>query len=341
MTTAAEVIQQHADLTKRWCEPNPRLSEYIGAFAEDVAQRRGIGGAVSMFYPMRSSRDPEPWVRLIGKGLFTARTYQVTAEMCRVTTQAYRKTERTSTVISLDELPTESGFIWLDEAVMLHDRQGKRIGIRAVTWEVTSAEYRGKGVLSMVRLVTWADTRVKDDYSPNWEPGVLKSSEKYIGRLQLQHVCVFPLDYAVDVSSSDNESPLTDDHVAWFHAMLMLMATDISSTHNAGLPRSVLGDVKKLVKHPRVSVVDIHRTSQPHGNRNTSRVIEWTHRWLVQGHHRHLESYEVTPHRAIPERLDRGHCAICESRITWVRPFVKGPDGAPVKSADVVYRLSR
>lgn len=339
-TNAATVIQQHADLTKRWREPNSKLAGYIGSFADDVARNRGLKGAASMFYPMHSTRDAEPWVKLIGRGLFTATTYQVTTEMCRVVTQAYRKTERTSTRISLDEVPAESGFVWLDEAVILYDRQEKRTGPRAVSWEVTSAEYQNGGILPVIRLITWADTRVEDDFSADWEPGILELSEKMLGRLQLQHVTLIPLDYDVKTSPKDSMT-LTDDHVAWFHALIIIMSTEMADSRRTGLPRVIRDNVKKYIKDTRVTVVTLRQAPQERPSNSSPRTIEWTHRWLVQGHHRHLESYEVTPHHAIPGRLDRGHCAICESRITWVRPFVKGPDGAPVKSADVVYRLSR
>ena len=34
-------------------------------------------------------------------------------------------------------------------------------------------------------------------------------------------------------------------------------------------------------------------------------------------------------------------CAVCETRITRIRPYVKGPDGLPLRAIEHVYRLAR
>ena len=338
-TSAVEVIHQYAALTQRWQHPSPSLAGYISTFAKDVMQKRGMDAATCMFYPMRSVHDAEPWVQLVGKSLFTARVYQVTTEMCRVVTVSYQKTARDTTRVSFDELPAESGFIWLDEPVLLLDRLGKRTGRRAMSWEVTSADFDRYGIIPVIRLVTWADTRVADDWVDMWEPGVLEASEREFGRLQLLHVTIVPLDRNVGISSEDT-SPLTDDHIAWFHALIMLMDTEVASASKAAIPPSATSKIKKSVKRP-VTVVTLRQAPRSKEHAAASRLIEWTHRWLVQGHHRHLDGYDTSKHHATPLPHERGRCATCGARITWVRPFVKGPDGAPVKNADVVYRLSR
>jgi hypothetical protein len=340
MATAAEVIRQHALLTDRWRKPSQVLANYVTSFVQDVSGNRGHASAASMFYPMASARDPEPWLRLIGRGLFTARTYQITAEMCHVTTQLYRKTDREVTRVSFSELPAESGFVWLDEPFMPRDRRGKVAAVRAMSWEVITADYANHTALPAIRFIVWADTRIDDDYTSDWQPGILKKSEKILGRLQLQHVMVIALDR--DFAASDDESPLADNITAWFHALLMLLGTEITVSRRASLPKIILDDIRKLVKRPEVSVVTLRRSMKAaSGEESGTRHVDWSFRWLVQGHHRHLESYDIVKHHATPLPDNRGRCAVCRGKITWVRPFIKGPDDAPVKDASVVYRLSR
>lgn len=59
---------------------------------------------------------------------------------------------------------------------------------------------------------------------------------------------------------------------------------------------------------------------------------------------RHLEDYSAVaaPHHAVPLDGDRAHCAVCRTRITRVRAYVKGPGGLPLKAVpETVYRVAR
>jgi hypothetical protein len=344
--TAAEVLRQHAALTDRWREPSQTLLNYTRSFASDVASKRGAKAVGIMFAPMETTRIVEPWVRIVGRDLFTARTFQVTDEMCRVTTDLYQKTTAKIRRLSAAELPAESGFAWLDEPPSLMDRKAKVTRPRAMSWstcEFPSTSGDGRGLA--IRLVFWADTHVEDGFTGDWEPGVLELSERQLGRLQLQHPMIVPLDYDLEVESRftrvfDGTSPLADNAVAWFHALLMLMGTELAARQRGFVPRDVTGDVKKRLKRSEVSVVTLRRAALPREEVSAA-AREYRYCWLVQGHHRHLEAYEIPQHHAIPAADDRAHCVTCGSRITWVRPHVKGPDGAPVKPASTVYRLSR
>jgi hypothetical protein len=94
-----------------------------------------------------------------------------------------------------------------------------------------------------------------------------------------------------------------------------------------------------------VNVVLLRRVR--HGDREIGhRDVDWSCRWIVQEHYRHLESYEgrADAHQA---RVSKGagaalHCLTCGVPVTRIGPYVKGPAGMPLKAVpETVYRVSR
>jgi hypothetical protein len=341
-TSAAEVITQYSQLLGRWQSPSDDLAWYVSAFAKDVIAKRGPFAEKSMFYPPGSTRYPETWVKLVGSDLRHARVFQVTGEMCSAVTQLYGKVidEKTgsTTRLSIDELPSDAGFIWLDEPPSLKDRRGKITRSRAVSWHTLPIADDEIGNTTGIRIIIWADSHVSDDYDIMFLPGVRQRSERDLGRLQLQHSFVMPLDRDIQDDAAILNR-IADDFLEWFRVLFMLLGTEIASTSRATLPKSVKANLN--VKRPEVTVVTlrrVHHASPSPGKPATT--VDWSHRWIVRGHHRHLDSYATEKHRATPVPGDRKHCE-CGARITWVWPYVKGPDGAPLVTDRTVYRLSR
>jgi hypothetical protein len=347
--TAAEVISQYARLTADWRQPKPMLTSYIHAFTGDVLRKRGHYAASIMFYPLFSNpaHDYERWAQLVGKDLFSARVYQVTEEMCRAVTAIYRKSAEKTTRISFDELPAECGFAWLDEPPELLDRWGKITRDRAVSWCVTAVPETDPEIASALcpglRIMFWADVTVEDEYTLNWDPDVKRRSERQVGRLQMQHCYMMPLD--TDMTFEGSSTGRADNVIMWMHALFMLLGTEIHTTRRASIPSSVKGNLKKRVKHPDVTVVALRRIAPRPAEAGTKHHVdvEWQYRWIVQGHHRHLEQYNGHAHTATPLLSERGTCAICRKRITWIHPHIKpNIEGLLMKpSSDVVYRLRR
>jgi hypothetical protein len=89
----------------------------------------------------------------------------------------------------------------------------------------------------------------------------------------------------------------------------------------------------------------VHYASDENLPEGEHRSIDWTCTWLVQGHARHLEDYDHAmygKHRAVQDHdAGPGRCTTCGARTTWVRPYIKGPDGLPLKQTKQVYRLAR
>jgi hypothetical protein len=72
------------------------------------------------------------------------------------------------------------------------------------------------------------------------------------------------------------------------------------------------------------------------------RDVDWSCRWIVQGHDRHLGDYRGAGHAVHHAKppAPKQPCAACGIKTTHVRAYVKGPEGLPLKSADRVFRVA-
>jgi hypothetical protein len=126
------------------------------------------------------------------------------------------------------------------------------------------------------------------------------------------------------------------------HTLWMFMDAEITVTRAGSIDRGTRKRFRHaLGREQDVNVVLLrrhHAVGEPSGEQVP---IDWSCQWVVQGHYRHLNTYFGPHHHALPGPRDRGRCLTCGSRLTWVRPFVKGPEGAPLRSVDQLYRLTR
>lgn len=167
----------------------------------------------------------------------------------------------------------------------------------------------------------WAHTEVPDEVRRGgfiyldilpWGFGTgWKSRESMETVAHLDHADRLRSSHAVQF---DLQDMLTDPHVAYVRrfmlALWVFMADDIIRTSTERLPRHLERRAKRsgspaelrITHLRRVRYVDETGTEREPGSR------EYSHRFLVRGHWRHLAS----------------------GRITWVRPHVKGPSDKPV-----------
>jgi hypothetical protein len=346
--TPADVIQQHATLAEAHRHPKPSLTRYTAYFMDDVVKRRGRESAIAMFHPASGS-DPlkaaEDWLHRVGDDLRQAVTFQVTRDMSDAVTAMYRKsTAAGSHVIHADELPAPAGFLWLDRPADMLDRKGRVVRHRAISW-ATIPVTAGDGVTKQgLRLIFWSDARIPDEWTDEtsesrarWrDPAFLTRVEDEIGRLQLGHSQVIPFD---EEFTYPDLGP-ADDHMAWLHVMFMVMETEIVARRRHGLPTPVRARVRKHLAGTGVTVITLRRVAHSSEASPGQHEVDWSCRWVVQGHYRHIDGAERHP--GAPLDSDRRECAVCAHRLAWIPAHVKGPDGKPVKtSVDTVYRLSR
>jgi hypothetical protein len=247
------------------------------------------------------------------------------------------------------EVPSPSGFVWFDKPPVLNDVNERRTSFRAISWGVESLEYKHgtKGELQRgmgVRVTMWSWTGDTDDHWTAKERDLWLRSKDSDGAncLILLHATVM----LFGERFGGHESVTVDDFASWVHALWLLMDTEIVATSRPGIRQfSARRFHENMGIPPEVNVIKLRRIvnpSDPDAEPVTMGPVHWRFRWLVQGHHRHLDEYTENKHHAVPDpAFSNTRCAVCMSRITWVHPYVKGPGDKPLRSAEQLYRLQR
>jgi hypothetical protein len=326
------------------------------------------GRSAFMFYPVHGD-DPEraqKFISYVAAGLRDARTYQVTAEMTDAVDGMYQATKNRVSKVSSDEIVAPAGFAWFDKPWMHTDLRGKRCAIRAISWAPQHVRWEGGGheETDGTRVCHWTYRHDDDDYREGREQLYDGIYNDY-GDLILAHVYVWPhgVRFATvgdggdkipdDMHASELDADValvgrpegTDDPMAWLHALWMLLDAEISVSTRAPLDRPARRRALRSLRHDDVQVITLRRARHAErGEDYEPVVVDWSCRWLVQGHWRHVASYAGPRHHFVPSHHRGGQnviCQTCDGKGAWVRPYVKGPDNMPMRHIDQVWRLSR
>lgn len=336
----------HTRLRESFSHPTKALSGYVYNFMKDVVDSAYAEGGEAevrealgaLFYP---DFQPDQLCSRLSGDLFVANTCQVTKEMSEAVTAVYVKSAAQLGHIDQEELPWEAGFVWLDTPFVSKDKHLREIANRAVSWAPQAIQY-ADGMHPGVRICAWYWAEDKDDYYDEW----VATNQEFLsgcGPLLLSHVSVMPFGQRFGGHPVDGFDMTPDDFAHWIHTLWMFLGTEITVARQPPVERHARKRAAKSLKFTNVNVIVLRKHKivgdDPDGE---ARHIDWSCRWVVQGHHRHLDSPAgFPPHHATPQPYDRTHCAVCGARITWVKPYLKGPDDRPLRTAKQIYKLQR
>lgn len=346
-----EVLDQHARLTQRFLRPTEGLIDYWQDWMTTTIQKGAA--AASMFYPVirRNDRAATPQhahalCLLVGRDLRDATTYQVTAEMTRAMRELYDRTSPDIDHLELAEVPTPTGFAWLDEPWTIMDLRGDRILIRAVSWSVTTALTNGTEEQPLTPAREWPCARIAlwchnhDDRELGWADDQLADvMASALGDLTASHLAMAP--FGLTFTKPPDAAPSAESFLGLLHMLWMFLGMEITAAPKAQIERAFRRRALRTLRHDEVHVVILrrarHATEPEHAEHHE---VDWSCRWIVQGHYRHRERPDH-PHRA--SSIDGGHtCAFCGGELQkWVRPYIKGPDGLPLKMSRTLMKLAR
>ena len=304
-----DVIDMHADLQRLFVKPDPWIVWCFKDYAlRDVAGAPAWG--MSHLHPATRLDDLDPWVASLGTDLFGATTYQVTTEMVDLA-EGLRVNTPDLGNIREEDLPSEWGFMWFDKPVprpSVEDKPDQEpLLMHAISWaKVPSMPVTINGQfhasVPALRVREWG---FNDDMAIRPRP------------LHLMGQSMVPLTDQV-------HTPLTE---LWFvHMVWILMGMEITARTTEQADRHGRKRAANL-KHAEVTVITLRRPARAGGKPSaTPKLIDWSCTWLVRGH------YRKAPHG--------GTYADGRER-TWIRPHIKGPDGMPLRSADILYKLAR
>jgi hypothetical protein len=314
VATANEIIDQQRDIYERMRNPSEHTLEYFKAFAEDTLAKdedRYMG----MFYPYDVARSGQAAIGFcneVSVGIRDARAYQVTSNMVETIDSAHKNSAKVIKFVEA-ELPCRAGFVYLDKPVEVVDDKGVMSTFRAVSWQPISCRMQDGVVTPGIRIIVWASLHDGSDYNDSFDERTIAYADANLGTLTVQHIACIPFDLPF-------ARPEGGGSVAWMHSMWMFMDMEIVSEKSRVSPvRGVRRRAAKLGSQD-VTVITMRRTKHtPYDTDHTPQHIDWSCRWIVQGHIRHLPT----------------------GKTTWVRPYIKGPDGAPIRDTAKLYRLSR
>jgi hypothetical protein len=227
------------------------------------------------------------------------------------------------------------------------DMTGDTAAVRVISWELARWHYD-----PAVWVILWAHTRDAGAGSL-WSRADLPDQAEYVerklGPLVIMHVALLPFDTRFIMPDDDPDPFGLKQHsgqqvLDMLHLLWMFLGMDITATRQPLVARPARRRALRSLKHGEVNVVLLRRLAHPDDGRPVShREVDWSCRWVVQGHYRHLDSYDQARHHAVAEHKGKETvCGACGSRLTYVRPYVKGPDGAPLRAAGpTLHKLAR
>lgn len=364
------VLDQHVSLHDQLIRPSDMLAGMAQYFMEDAVSKSG-DRAFGMFYPLNLARGIGPrqgaqLAQILGNDLTDADTYEVTAEMLHVLGQVSLDATNAVDQLVEAELPCPAAFCWLDEPWLIRDVAGLEIPVRALTWKHTTVGYDGTIVGAVEPEGGWPihgpdGNRFRMVYGPAvrvaqwvyWEDDLqhgtmdeetIESGRQQLGDLSLMHVMTVPFGVRFADHENYEQSNHPDSALHMMHVLWSFLGAEITTTHHPPIERGVRRRALRSLTHGEVNVIILRRPVHDPDEPGWVHKVDWSCRWIVNGHYRHAEGYDpeiYKEHKAAPTGSDK-HCAVCGGPLTWIRPYLKGPDGMPLKvSGGTVRKLAR
>jgi hypothetical protein len=357
VTSDGAVLDQHAALTAHLVHPTTATAVFFHRFMQDSVTK-DLGRARGMFHPV-NLRPGVPvtrgqaweFSRLLGGTLVDAVTCRVSPKIVAAMRDTAARTSQAER-ISRAEMPYPRGFAWLDDPWEAVDKFGDPFHVRALSWSLTSAWTNGAedGITpretrlwpcARVSVWTLLDDDVADGRMPaKHAPQIRRES----GDLSLIHTTILPLD--MNLAESLRPATQATSVLSVIHLLWIYMGMEITVTERAeGIPRGIRRRAERSLSHSDVRVVMLRRVTHGDAGDGEHREVDWSCTWPVAGHWRHLEEYDALRHHAVvpeaPGESQRQVCTVCGKAATWIRPYVKGPDGKPLKVSRTLLKLAR
>jgi hypothetical protein len=316
-----------------------RLSQQGSALAEGIAriQLSIRDGFPDPDGPRKSDHEVlaamKEIQRVLPRVLQTAEAYHVSEDMCRLVQHAgggLEDLDRWDRTLA----PTPTGIARFDRPLPIRDVRGL---LEQIHWAVWWPQADEDGV-PVTCVAYFNDLDDPDDVAQEFlaqAPQVRDS----LGRWGFIRVDPYSDDMRLGPPTNavvDEEqlakyieagvpNPQSDNPVRFMHAFFLMLNQTITHTSAPDLPRHAMKRAARMSIKPRVTVVKLRRSEYPEREDGEHGTVNWTCRWIVRGFWR-WQTYG--PGRTLRKRI-------------WINPYVKGPQGAPLKTHNIVYGLHR
>jgi hypothetical protein len=286
-------------------------------------------------------------------GLRQADTYWLTEKISRIIHGSLVKWPL-NTVLNEYHLPTHSGFVWMEQPIVMRDIRRRTAAIRAFLWVTANFVYTGRQEPERGVIVFWYSDALDPQDSLHTESEsaahvVEAMRDNRITRLSLYHTSVWRFGNRVrDLYYPDEATyrehmvdkgianPSTYDEMAEEnrrdHSFLMAlwawMQQKIARVDRERPDRATARRWNRgMLGTAEVNVVTLREDEpaivwkNPYADPSP---ILWSHRWRVRGHYRN-QYYPSTG----------------EYHLIWIESFIKGPEDRPLLEKDTLYVVKR
>lgn len=327
------------------------MPRYTIALEEQLSLQRTIGsyGTVDM-WDVRGQgfTNTNEYTGAIAGLLEIAEPYYVSQQIARMLEDSRHTLPPETTLVDSD-FPSLAGFIWIDEPKGWKLRTlspvGEAYAVKGFLWghspegtmhghttviPVGYTDYSGLG-LSLLADQVWTDGDTvghnKRDQKSRAEMIAKYGKECNYNYKYIKHGKPTEKDVAIgDANNIFDEQGL--EMRAMFATLIHFMSQRVTRVSRNGVPRELrrrLPDAYNR-KHadPYINVVELRAVDYEREDKPEGEGRDWSTRWIVRGHWR--KQWYSSEQRHKPK---------------WIEPYIKGPEGLPVKGASKLFVVKR
>lgn len=269
-----------------------------------------------------------PDIKTEKERIANATCYLVTSDMCKLTEQVV-KTMPDEALLASD-LPSRAGF------VVLNNPQTQQ-----------HIDENDDAIETPIHIYLWTGINVIVDGGDR--QNVLFTSYTTVG-VNFKNPVVIPpssprfvlcgsfmLELGYKINDAFAHVPTTDKlsqentraELLFMRALWVLMRQRLTTTTAHTAPRQMRRrfereDHNNLWADRQIKVITLRRIEYQSKDDSETQMIDWSHRWVVEGHWR-----------------NQWYPSLEQHRLKWIAAYIKGPDDKPLKIKDTVAHLAR
>lgn len=359
----SQVLDNHADLLTR-LQAYDGFARYLGyaAYADASANspsRYDVDDA--------QTRNFVAAIKTAATGAArTALDYQVTEDMSLLVQHAANTLDETDRFFR-SMPPSQSGLVFFERPLQMHDVRGKTMLVHWGLWgPVTTSG--GPGLMVLLfndRLVEPDEAWTSDSMTVHRDGTPYTAEEEERGDYLLGRwgYCGVEIMFDGQVIGPALQDPgeatmrrLYEEGVAphqgtnpgrLMHALWLMLGQTITAATEQRGDRPARRRMARMRLPGYVTVVALRHAK--HARQEGESQVEWAHRWVVRGHPRWQPRgkrlTDTHPHRYTYISGTTQACQVegCDHTLEriWIEPYVKGPEGLPLRQSNKLYRLQR
>lgn len=258
-----------------------------------------------------------------------ADTFWVSRDMIRLVEHSAQSLPDSK--LSEIDLPTRSGFVWLEEPWRARDIHDQECLTRAFMWAPTRLQF-GSQISTEISGVwvcfySWKDDSEHDESVLAAAAYKRQKLEDFIQPLpRLMLLQSFGWAFGMKAPPEENaEVTLSQKILTFWRLVQQRLPRQERAQKDRGTTRR-LARMGTTLRQEEVRMITLRQqrpTSEANGSGDSEEVL-WSHRWVVSGHWRNQYYPSTNEHRPI-----------------WINSYVKGPDDRPLVVKDTVFSWRR